>query len=303
MRALLILIQSNFSAWGHTPNNSSQHLNWSLWNIHYHILLVLIALATIYFLGQKRMETWDRKNKFRLKNKAIYYYSGLLLLFIALLSPIDTMSDVLAWAHMLQHTLILMVAAPLMALAGPNYISQWSLSQKSWQRMKKLRFLLTGLLKVSRFKRPIIAWALYIITLTLWHIPIFYEAALKWEWLHDIQHFLFFVSAYYFWRVLFDPFQATIAPLTGILYCFVASLHGIILGVLMTLSPEAWYGPYLVSAPQYGYDPLHDQQIAGFIMWMPAGISYALAALSLLFKGFKLSSSVYKNQSPSSEKR
>lgn len=267
--------------WAHEGHEASEKLSWYSWKLQPHILIMLLLMGIVYYRGYQRLRQHRSHDTTKLKRSFRYYYAGLIILLFALISPIDAMSDALAWVHMLQHTLILMVAAPLMALGGPSHISQWSVSQNIW---KRYRIFLMKFFRLSRFQRPLAAWLLYMLVLSIWHIPTFYEAALKWERLHDLQHLLFFITSFFFWRVLFDPYQKGVRPLIGITYTFTASLHGIILGVLMTLSPHIWYAPYVSSAPLYGHDPLTDQQLAGLIMWMPAGLSYALGALALILK-------------------
>ncbi len=289
MKLVLLLFYNivTTNSWAHGGAISPHDNPWLVWKFQPHILIMLFLMGLIYYLGFHRMIKLRGHDAHKLRKSSSSYYAGLFILLIALISPVDTMSDSLAWVHMLQHTLILMVAAPLMALGGPAHISQWSLSKKVWARLGNFRLLLTKFFQLSRFKRPFVAWALYMLVLSIWHIPLFYEAALKWERIHDLQHLLFFVTSFFFWRVLFDPYQKGIRPMIGIIYTFIASIHGIILGVLMTVSPIIWYGPYIESAPRFGYDPLIDQQIAGLIMWMPAGISYALGALALLLRELK----------------
>src|SRR5690606_12036128 len=130
------------------------------------------------FLGLQRV-----RKKGLFKDKLIYtssaYYLGLFILALALLTPIDSMSDVLAWVHMLQHTLILMVAAPLMALGGPNHIAQWALSSRGWKKIGNAKKVIRWFLNASRFNRPLVAWIIYSITLWVWHIPSFYGSALN----------------------------------------------------------------------------------------------------------------------------
>jgi cytochrome c oxidase assembly factor CtaG len=146
--------------------------------------------------------------------------------------------------------------------------------------------------------RPFLAWIIYTLTLFLWHLPKFYGAALKNEWIHDLQHIMFFVTAYYFWKVIFDPFRKKMTGIVAILYPFVASIHGILLGAFMTFSPKVWYQHYAQTAPLYGFTALEDQQIAGLIMWMPAGITYILASLFLVYRSIS-----WRESAPYAENR
>ena len=270
-------------AHGQVHHQASIWLNWSL---PFHIILVLIIVLGLYFRGvilfNEKMST--QFPKWRI----ICYLIGWLLLLLALISPIDVYADSLAWVHMLQHTIILMISAPLMVLGRPAYIGHWSLSKNILHNNSILRVFYVKTLGFSKAHKPILAWLLYSLTLWIWHIPLFYESALANETIHDIQHIAFFITSYFFWKVLFDPFKERFMTIIGIIYPFIASLHSIILGVLMTLSPKAWYDPYILTAPNFNLTPLEDQQIAGFIMWMPAGVTYAAAAISIVILIFKI---------------
>lgn len=270
------------NAFAHQVSSEASLPGWSTWNLRPEVLLVLGILALWYGIAYRRgrSQGWVPRSKSFI---LYFYFTGWLVLLIALVSPIDSLSDALAWVHMLQHTLILMVAAPLMALGGPHVIAPRALVSPSGKHPRgfRLGFLKAGH-SLARFYPPLLAWLLYSLTLWIWHIPKLYEAALAQEWLHDIQHLAFFVTAYLFWRVLFDPFQPKLRPLVGILYAFIASLHGIILGVFMALSPKLWYDSYRFSPLAYGITPLEDQQLAGLIMWMPAGLAYVAVSVYLI---------------------
>lgn len=272
------------NAFAHGQTSLQENYSWFAWDIDIFALSCLLVIGVLYHIGQHRVLLKKGIKKENIKIKGLYYYLGLFILALALLSPIDTMSNVLAWAHMLQHSLILMVASPLMVLGSPGFIAHWTFSPKGWRYLGKFRKIWKWIISSSRLSRPILAWLIYSLTLWIWHIPLLYEAALSYEWLHDIQHISFFVTSFYFWKILFDPYKERSLGIINIFYTFIASLHGIILGALMALSPNVWYKYYSSTAPDYGYTALQDQQIAGFIMWMPAGISYVIAILFLIFK-------------------
>lgn len=241
---------------------------WQMWNFDALILFSLLSVFLLYVIGRLKMRN---KNFWH----SISFYTGLVVLFLALISPIDPLSDLLASVHMLQHTLLMMVAAPLMVVGAPTHTMLWVMPAAAGRK----------LLSVRRFIRPLLAWSLYSLTLWIWHLPYLYEAALQIPWVHDLQHLAFFITSFLFWSVLFDPFQRKLLhPGAGILYLFVASLHSMILGVLMALSPSVWYESYLETAPLYGLSALEDQQLAGLIMWMPAGLAYVVAVAVLLFR-------------------
>lgn len=281
------------SANAHSRGNHSPSSLWLNWSFDPYIILTLLFLSLLYYLGCRAILKSGISKK-KVKKAMYFYYTGIFILFLSLISPIDPLSDLLGWVHMLQHILILMVAAPLMVMGSPSFVGHWSFPKRWWKEKKWFRSFFKWALSYSRFKKPFWAWFVYIFIFWIWHLPVFYEAALKSEVIHDFQHISFFLAAYFFWRLLFDPFRQHIqAPLVIFLYPFVASINGILLGSFMALSPVVWYKPYVKTAPLLGYSALHDQQLAGLIMWMPAGITYVLACLFLTYR--------YLNQSYSIE--
>jgi putative membrane protein len=175
---------------------------------------------------------------------------GWLTVAASLLSPLHHYAEQLLWAHMIQHELLMVVAAPLLVLGRPLEAWSWVL------RMRVPKILAD----------PLFAWALHALGIWLWHAPAFFEAAVRSEWIHLAQHASFFVPAAIFWWTVFAP---NAKPLAAVASLFTTMLHTGALGALMTLSRATWY-------PGYGLD---DQQLAGLVMWIPAGTVYPLAAL------------------------
>lgn len=262
-------------AWAHAPEQHLDRLGWMSWNFSLPILASLLVFSVVYLQGWRRMRARRRSACTRLSHwNGLSFAFGMATIFVALVSPIDALSDVLAWVHMLQHTLLMMVAAPLVAFGAPGQMALWALPVKR---------NLARIFRWLRFSRPLLAWILYAITLWIWHLPLLYEAALADPLIHDLQHLAFFGSSFLFWRVLLEPYIGDrFHPGTGIVYLFVSSIHAMMLGVLMALSPTVWYRPYESRAPLYGFSALEDQQLAGYIMWMPAGLTYVIVAAVLL---------------------
>lgn len=241
-----------------------------------HVWAGLAVFCALYALGRR-----EAPKNTSSRTSLVAFAAGMASLALALLSPIDYYSEALAWVHMLQHTLILMVAAPLIAMAGPEFYGIYLLpSPRGRARAGDLIKLFNKTAtKAARWKRPLAALLLYAAVLWIWHIPKFYEEALANGLLHDFQHLGFFAASFFFWRIVLYPFAKTAPPPAAFLYLFVSMIHAMALGALMALSPAAWYAPYKETAPGFGLTPLEDQQLAGFIMWMPAGLSFIAAAL------------------------
>jgi cytochrome c oxidase assembly factor CtaG len=193
---------------------------------------------------------------------------------------------------MLQHLLLIAIVPPLLVLgASPGsfllaftsparrIVGQW------WHRTTWLKSAWGTL------TQQLIAWALNILTLWIWHIPRLYQTALENEALHLLEHFCFVTTSLLFWWTVTRPSRGN----PGILALFTMALQGGLLGALITFAPSPWYPIYALTTQQWGLLPLEDQQLAGAIMWIPAGIIYTVAAL-ILFSNRLLSIERQANQ-------
>lgn len=251
------------------------------WDSRPLILTNLTILSILYIFGWLRIKKRTAQTgRLRLAS----FLLSILLLGIALVSPVATLSEELAWVHMIQHSLLLMAAAPLFILGNPAQVVLWAFSVATIRSTAPFRNRFSTLSRsVVWLSQPLLAWLLYVLVLWIWHIPALYERALTSSITHDLQHLTFFLAACLFWTVFLHPLRKRrVHPGASILYLFLASLHTVALGVFMALSPVVWYAPYQKTPLAYELDPLNDQQIAGFIMWMPACMMYMAIAVALL---------------------
>ncbi len=203
---------------------------------------------------------------------------------VALLSPLDALSVALASAHMVQHVLLLLVAAPLFALSAPvatllrgapAVVRQGSVA---WRRRLRLTRANTGPLR-----HPVAVWLLHVGTLWFWHAAVPYEAAVEHHLLHVVEHASFLVTGVLFWHVVVAARALDRASHgLGVLLVFAMAMQSVFLSALLTFAREPWYSVYTATTAPWGLDPLADQQLAGVIMWVPAGLVYVAAGLGLL---------------------
>jgi putative membrane protein len=258
---------------------------WAAWNWEPILLAGLLFAGSSYGRGIRTL--WARAGRGRgLKPwQAAAFTGGLLAVFVALISPLDALAGVLFSAHMAQHMLLVLVAPPLLILGRPELALMWALPAASrrglsrwWQRRRFWRRLWHLVTK------PASVWLLHALIFWLWHVPVLYEAALQVGWIHHLEHATFFASAALFWWTL-ARCRLRGEGLTyglGILFVFSTALQGGLLGWLLTFGREPWYLTYAVTTMPWGLTPLEDQQLAGVMMWIPAGFVYALGALLLL---------------------
>jgi cytochrome c oxidase assembly factor CtaG len=182
---------------------------------------------------------------------------------------------------MAQHELLTVVAAPLLVLGRPIIPFLWALPI-SWRRVagdwvalppvRVVWFLLT---------MPPVAWALHAAAIWLWHAPLLYQATLRSELVHTAQHVSFLGTGLLFWWAMLYGREGRIGRPDAVIYLFTTAMHTSLLGVLIAFSSRLWYPLYQATTMPWGLTPLEDQQLAGIIMWVPAGVAYLVAALWL----------------------
>ena len=251
------------------------------------ILAGLIAAAVAYAAGLRRL--WRAGPGAPSAGQAACFAAGLATVVLALLSPLDTLAHGLFVAHMAQHMLLVMVAAPLLVLGAPGLPLAVSLAPDWRRRLGRLRHRPAVQAARDLLTRPLVAWAVHVGTLWAWHMPGPYQAALGNDLVHAVEHASFLATAVLFWWVVLSrQGRRRLAPGFAVLYLFAAALQGSALGALLTLAPAPLYPLQAASAPAWGPAPLADQQLAGLVMWVPADLVY-LGAAGALFMGWLLS--------------
>lgn len=252
------------------------------WSLDPALALVIIA-ALLYATGSARGPTPVRAKSER-RWQGICFYVALAVVAVALNSPLEALSRSLFWAHMVQHVLLLLVAPPLILLARP-WMRLWRSLPLGWRRPLARGFG-TGprpsvLRRISRaLGQPLPGFALFSGVLIAWHIPALFDATLRSEGLHVLEHALFFMTALMFWKqvVHSPPLRARLEPAQRIAYVIGAMVVSWGLAVVLALSAHPLYATYAheVSRPG-GLSALGDQQIAAGIMWVPGSIAFVIA--------------------------
>lgn len=273
----LLLLLSEETSLAHAGEPPAPHDLWTSWNWDPLIVLAIGLLGTLYFRGLRRL--WARAGSghgaSRLQVAA--FYGGLLALVIALVSPLDALGTALFSAHMVQHLALVLIAAPLLVLGKPHIVLLWALNRSQRRAVGRLSHRKPVKMLSRAFTRPFTAWVLFGATLWIWHAPVLYEAALRSDLVHALEHGCFLaVSLLFWWTLLHSEGRSRLAYGTTALYVFTTALHNTALGMLLTFSEQIWYPIYLPRVEPWGLTPLQDQQLAGLIMWIPPGVVYLL---------------------------
>jgi len=255
------------------------------WSWRSEVILSLGLLGGIYLTGWRRLRQ-RRSARVADKRSLALYLTGLALLGLALLSPIDTMASVLFFVHMIQHTLLIMLAPILILLANPFPVMLWGLPTniRHW-----LGHLLTRQGPLRQFlwmsTHLPVAWAIYVVTLWSWHHPSAYQAALRSDLVHDLEHMMFFGASVLFWWPVINPAprpHGHIAYSWRILYVALATLQNTVLAILLSLTEDVLY-PYYLSVPRlWQLTASNDQTIGGVIMWSSGSMMYLIVLVVLV---------------------
>jgi putative membrane protein len=209
--------------------------------------------------------------------QASAFAGGMTAVLLALASPLDRWSETLLAAHMVQHELLVIVAAPLVAWSAPLIAVMWAFSA-GWRRVVARAGSAVAPFW-SGVRAPAVTWLLHAAALWVWRLPALYDAALSSQTVRAAEHLSFFGTAALFWWSLHNGRYGRLGYGAAVVYVFATALHSGVLGALLALSPHAWYPFYLLRSETWGLTPLEDQQLASVLMWVPAGIVFGAGGL------------------------
>ena len=243
------------------------------------LALLIVAAALLYARGVARV--WRKAGVGRGIGVAhtVRFALGIAAVALALLSPLDGLAGQSFALHMIEHEMLMVIAAPLLVLARPLEAWVWAFPRRNMRRAAAAIARVAPLMRVWRaLTLPIGATCVHALALWIWHAPALFAAALDSVPLHVLQHACFFISALAFWWAVFGG--AGRAPRPVSLAClFTTMLHTSALGAVLTFAPTAWY--VHGDMPALGLTPLEDQQLAGLVMWIPGGVAYVVGALAV----------------------
>jgi putative membrane protein len=178
-----------------------------------------------------------------------------------------------------QHELLMLVAAPLLVAARPLVPLLWALPIAPRRALGRRTSRGAPRLLWRALTLPLAAFVLHAVAIWVWHLPALYDATLRSEALHAAQHLSFLATALLFWWSLTQGPAAERRWGPAILYATATMAHTGALGVLLTFASRPLYPAYLGRTTPWGISALEDQQLAGLVMWIPAGVGYLAAAL------------------------
>lgn len=263
-----------------TPLATAPDDLWRAWSLD-PLVLVLAAVAIVFFVsGWRRLR--ERRPELAPRSRPALFLAGVGVVLVGLLSPLDAIAEeYLQSAHMLQHVLIadLGIVLALLAVRGP--LSMFFLPRDLLAPLARAQPLRRGL---GFLLRPRVAVPLWIVVMVAWHIPAFYDAALRHPVVHRFEHLSFVVVGALVWTLLIDPARhgrLTLNERLGL--AVVLFWVGQVLAYPFVFGFEPYYDVY-VDQPHrlLGLSPLTDQKLAGLVMMIEQAATLGVAIVLLL---------------------
>ncbi|MEI6792414.1 MAG: cytochrome c oxidase assembly protein [Actinomycetes bacterium] len=246
-------------------------------------LVPVVVAAVLFWLGSSRTVVAERCRRVR-RWRDVSFMAGLSVIALALSSPIDQFSGQLFWVHMVQHVLLLTVAAPLIMLGQP-WVRLWRALPLGFRRSLARAFMqrrwgIALRRAATALGQPLPSFIAFSGVLLIWHVPVLFDATLTSAPLHVLEHALFFTTALMFWKQVISsrPLKSQLSAVGRVGYLTAAMVVSWLLAVVLALAPHALYAPYAdeLSRPG-GISALSDQQIAAGVMWVPGSIGFTIA--------------------------
>lgn len=278
MRPLIAaLLLSAFAgpAWAHAAAPAAGW-TWDPW-----ITLPLAVSLGLFLAGWRRLDGRAVRGGERLRRRGTLFVIGWAVLAGALVSPLHQAGERSFTAHMIEHELLMLAAAPLLVLAEPLAIMLWAFPSAGRRRIGRMVQGAQFPALSRRLTAPVFATLAQAAALWLWHAPTLFDRALQSDGWHVAQHLSFLVTALLFWSAMLTRRPRN--PGLAALCLFATSVLSGALGAMMAFAQSPWYAPYgeLGMAP-LGLTPLEDQQLAGLLMWAPGGAVHVAAALAVI---------------------
>ena len=273
-------------------NNDIRFLDFiKSWEYGSTFFYILIFAILIYLIGSIKLLFISKNNN---KKQIFKFFRGLfgyIFLFTALIGPISSYESTF-WVHMIQHLILIMIVPPLI-LSGLFF------SANLWFFPRIIRIGIADYLRPTSYFRKIInkitspkfGLIFYIVSLWTWHLPIFFNYALDFNAIHNVEHFIFLISGILFWwpvlGITLGAKKITI-PIR-IVYLLLAVTPTAVVAAFITLADSVIYGENIPRL--FNIEAIEDQKIGGLIMWIP-GNAIFIAALTVLFFKWSYSQSI-----------
>jgi putative membrane protein len=220
-------------------------------------LIPMLAVAVLY---AARARALARRGRRVPRWRQASFASGILLIGVALTSPLAGLDGELVWVHMAQHLVLGDLAALLIVLGLTGPLLQPLLATR-------------GLGWLRGLVHPAVALPLWLADLYVWHVPALYQAALSSQLVHGLEHACFVGFGIAMWMALLGPLPkpAWFGNAARLVYVVVVRFGGAVLANVLIWSGSALYPDYAAGEAEHGISPLADQGAAGILMMIEQG--------------------------------
>lgn len=251
---------------------------WTAWNVNPLPTLLLLLAANLYLTGLSR---WERPSHPVRTWQKVSFFAGLLVLFVALQTPIEALAEHMFSFHQLQHIMLRMFGPLLILLGAP--LTPMLRGLPPWA----LKSVVRPLVRDPRARRayeiltnPVLTTVLFLSILFLWQVPDAHNAALRNPALHEFMHFTMLSSGFLFWWLVVDPKPHRSRMHYGlrVLYLGLIIIPNTLLGAAITFTDHVIYSAYAEVEQPYNMSLMIDQQIGGAILWVPGDMMSVIVA-------------------------
>jgi putative copper resistance protein D len=249
----------------------------AMWTFDPTVQVPLIALAVAYLSAVRTVDRAHPGNPVPRRRTAAFL-AGLVVIEIALQSPIEHYDTTLFSVHMVQHILLTMFAPPLLAAGAPI-----TLALRYARPDVRRRWLLPVLHSriVRAITHPVVAWLLFAGVMWGSHFSPLFNASLEEPIVHQLEHVAYLTSALLFWWPIVgaDPSPWRMPPPLRVLYAFLQMPQNTFLALAIYSASDPLYPHYATLQRTWGPTVLADQQLAGGLMWIVGDLVFLVAIL------------------------
>lgn len=251
---------------------------WTAWNSNPLPTILLLMVANLYLTGLAR---WERPSHPINNWQKLSFFTGLLFLFLALQTPIDSLAEHHFFIHQIQHIILRMFGPLLILLGAPmtpmlRGLPRWAL--RGVVRPLVMNRRVRGLYDL--ITNPVLTTVLFLTVLYLWQLPGIHNAALRNAALHEFMHFTMLLSGFLFWWLVVDPkpHRSRLHYGLRILYLGLIIIPNTVMGAAITFTDHVIYQAYADVEQPLRISLMTDQQLGGAILWVPGDMMSVLVA-------------------------
>jgi putative membrane protein len=290
MSFFLICLAALAATFGSSPASAhggahTEAVGWNSWCTDPAVAIIIGVAAALYLGGLARMLSRPAARWPVSKWRVVSFAGALGVIGFALLSPIDAFAEKLFSVHMAQHLMLVLLAAPLIAVSNAHLVYLWLLPLHARRWTGRTIIGIPGVKYAAHTN--VTAWvvcAAFVGSLWFWHAPATYNWALSNKWGHASEHLVLLATSAAFWRVVVTSGERQLSPGMLVLMVSLVGLQGSFLAALIAFAPKPLYAAYAANS-------IDDQALGGVLMCIPASFLYlgsTIWALSRMLNGEKL---------------